>query len=196
MSAALVSVIGPPGVGKTSLANALGQAWSARVIHEDYQSNPFLAESYLGRGDLNLPSQLYFLLSRTRQLNRAVWPGEGVVVADYGFCQDRIFAAENLSPPELRIYKDLAGRCEPLVVPPTVLVHLDAPVEELLRRIRGRGRNYESAFGEGFLERMRNAYDTLMAPAGGRLLRVDTTQVDIREPGPLEELMQTIREVL
>ena len=110
MSAKLISIIGPPAVGKTTLACCLADDMPASLIREDYQGNPFLVESYLGSPEACLPAQIHFLMSRVGQLALAAWPAEGLVVSDYGFCQDHIYAAAKLSADELRLYDRLARR--------------------------------------------------------------------------------------
>jgi deoxyadenosine/deoxycytidine kinase len=77
MAAKLISIIGPVAVGKTTLAEALARELPGDVLYEDYASNPFLAESFTTQAELMLPSQLYFLLSRVRQLSRSTCRAEG-----------------------------------------------------------------------------------------------------------------------
>ena len=118
MPAKLVSLIGPPAAGKTTLAEALAAEAGARLVREDYAGNPFLASSYVGPDSARLPSQLYFLLSRVAQLSRSGWDAAGLIVSDYGFCQDDVFARLRLDDGDYRAYRQVLARCEPLVQPP------------------------------------------------------------------------------
>ena len=104
MSALLISIIGPPAVGKTTLADLLAGDLPADVIYEDFAGNPFLAASYTGQSISRLPAQMYYLISRLAQLRESTWPHAGTVVSDYGYCQDRIFASLRLSPDDLAQY--------------------------------------------------------------------------------------------
>jgi deoxyadenosine/deoxycytidine kinase len=196
MSATLISIIGPPAVGKTTLAELLAGKLDADLIYEDFESNPFLVESFTGRDDLFLPSQLYFMLSRARQLGRAFWPESGVVVADYGYCQDRIYAAGKLDQGDLARYDDLADRIADTLVEPTVLVHLDASVETLLDRIGRRGREYERTFTREFLAYMRQAHVGIEPPAGCEIIHVETDTLDPREDLTLSDLVSRLRATL
>lgn len=196
MPARLISILGPPAVGKTTFAAALAAELPAGLIREDFAGNPFLAESFTGRADLLLPSQLYFLFSRVRQLFGRSWPESGRFVSDYGFCQDRIFAEAKLSPADLRRYEDIAELVEGLVHPPDVIIHLDADVDELRRRIAARGRDFERAMDEGFLARMRAAYDRVEVPEGCRRVRVDCRRRDLRDPAERQHLVERIRRLL
>jgi len=193
MSASLVSIIGPPAVGKTTLASHLAADMGGRLIREDFEGNPFLADSYVGGREACLPAQLFFLLSRVKQLSLADWPDEGLAVSDYGFCQDRIYAAAKLTEDEMALYSRVARRVGGLVCPPSVIVHLDAPAPVLLSRIAARGREYEKAMTPEFLEEMRNAYNDIDQSAICPVIRVETDADDVRDANARNELIARIR---
>jgi deoxyguanosine kinase len=197
VSAALITIVGPPGVGKTTLARGLSEMLSARLILEDYKGNPFLRDAYVQGGDVNLPCQLYFLMSRARQLARSTWPEAGIVVSDYDFCQDRLYARRRLSEEDYRLYDDVARRVSPHICRADVMIHLDADVPELISRIRRRGRSFEKAMDAEFLDEMRRAYylDDLERDAR-RMIRIDTQRRDPRDPHVLVKLAARIQQEL
>jgi deoxyadenosine/deoxycytidine kinase len=165
----------------------------ATLIREDYKGNPFLVESYLGSAEACLPAQMHFLMSRVGQLALAAWPAEGWVVTDYGFCQDRIYAAAKLTADELRVYDRLARRVEGLVYAPDVIVHLDAPESVLLERISVRGRRHEKVMTARFLRAMRIAYNEIDQTGNCTVIRVDCTATDFCDPHRRPELIAQIR---
>jgi len=193
LSAKLISIIGPPAVGKTTLAELLSAALPAEFIREDYAGNPFLVAAYAGRSDAGLPSQLYFLMSRAGQLAGHTWPGDGVFVSDYGFCQDRLYARRSLRDDELSLYERIARRVEAIVHPPDVLVVLDAGEAVLLERIARRGRDYERAITEEFLAGMRAEYNRIAAGADRGIIRVDCEACDPRDEAVLAALTAEVR---
>ena len=69
-----IAIEGPIGVGKTSLAQALGLRIGARIALEDTDSNPFIARFYQDPEKYAFPVQLYFL----RHQGRAWAPEEAL----------------------------------------------------------------------------------------------------------------------
>jgi deoxyadenosine/deoxycytidine kinase len=188
MSASLVSIIGPPASGKTTLADLLGRRLGAKVLYEDFAGNPFLAGSYQGEQETLLPAQVYYLMSRAKQLARCDWPADGIIVSDYGYLQDRLYARAKLTGADLEAYEQLAGQVDTLVKRAEVIVHLDAPLAVLRERIARRGRGFERAFGDAFLQHLRDAYKALETEsAGGTWLRVDP-ETDFRQADVLEAI--------
>ena len=193
MSARLVSIIGPPAAGKTTLAEILAAELPAEVIYEDYTGNPFLAESYLGKDEAKLPAQLYYLMSRASQLSLLSWPAEGVRVSDYGFCQDRIYASLKLSEAEMGLYDRVAGRLEKLIKRPDLVIHLDAGEDGLLRRIADRGRKFERAMTGEFVASIREAYDGIAPGLGCEVIKVNCDETDLRDEAGRAELLERVR---
>jgi len=192
----LISIVGPPASGKTTLAEHLAAEMPAELIREDYEGNPFLADSYTGPHEARLPAQLFYLLSRVDQLSVASWPAGGLFVSDYGFCQDRLYARERLSADEMRVYDPVHDRLARLVRPPDVLVLLDASEQTLLSRIAERGRDFERAMTADFLSSMRRAYNEAAACAACPVLRVCCDEVDLRQQAERSRLIEEVRQKL
>jgi len=193
VTARLISVIGPPAVGKTTAAEGLAAALPAEVIREDYANNPFLADSFLGRCEARLPSQLYFLVSRVGQLSGTGWAEAGVYVSDYGFCQDRIYARARLDDGDYRLYDGVARRLAPLVRRCDLVVALDAGIDTLLGRIAARGRHFEKAMTAEFLSSMRESYAAAVRAMDCPMISVDCDAADLRLDSAIEELVTEIR---
>jgi deoxyadenosine/deoxycytidine kinase len=132
---------GPPGVGKTALAERLAARLDAAVVLEETE-NPFLLDFHAGRPGAALQSQLYFLLSRHRQ-QAALHQTDlftQLTICDYLFEKDKIYAYLNLDDNELFIYQRLYDLLAREMVTPDLVVYLQAPVELLVRRLKERRR--------------------------------------------------------
>jgi deoxyadenosine/deoxycytidine kinase len=196
VTAALISLVGAPGSGKTTVAQWLAPALDGRLVLEDYAGNPFLAASYEGADALRLPGQLWFLLSRVDQLARGRLDDGETVVSDYGYLQDRIYAEIWLSGDDLETYRRVAAAVAPLVCPPDVLVLLDGPVGLLMERIAARGRGYERRFTEDFIRRLRDTYRRRLDDETAAVIRVDVARRDLRDDGERRWLIERIGQMM
>ncbi len=196
MSAPLISIIGPVAAGKTTLATWLARQLGGTLLREDFEGNPFLSDSYTGNAAAALPAQMYYLLSRVAQLNEARWPEAGIVVSDYGMCQDRIYAAEKLSAEDMATYDALARKLVAQTVAPSIIIHLDASVETLLARIVQRGRGFEQAMDEALLSRMRLAYNDIERQCSCPVFRVNTDAIDLLGDTARQELLTEVQAIL
>lgn len=175
-----LAIDGPIGVGKTSLVEQLTQRFDGVKLLEDVD-NPFLADFYRDRPGTAFQTQLYFLLSRYKQQQDLLQKGlfERLVVADYAFPKDRIFAYLNLTDDELALYEKLYRLLEPQVRAPDLLVYLVADVDTCLERIRKRRRPYERQLAGDYLGSLIDAYNHYYHYYDrSPLLVVDTRHID------------------
>ncbi len=105
-----IAIEGVIGAGKTTLADMLARTLGAKNILEEFEENPFLGDFYNDQQRYAFQTQIFFLLSRFRQLESLKQTDlfQKKVVSDYIFEKDRIFATLTLSNKELNI---LATRC-------------------------------------------------------------------------------------
>jgi len=137
-----LAIDGPPGVGKTALAERLATRLDAALVLDDTESNPFLADSYGGRPGAAFQTQLFSLLARHRQQG-ALTQGDlfsQITVSDYLFDKDKVFAYLNLDDNELFIYQRLYDLLARDVPSPDLVVFLQAPADVLSARLKQRQR--------------------------------------------------------
>jgi len=191
-----IVIEGPIGVGKTSLAKRLAQSFASELILERADENPFLERFYGNRRYAALPTQLFFLLQRARQIEqiRQTDMFSPVRIADFLIDKDRLFAELNLDPNELRLYEQVAATLDLDPPKPDLVVYLQAPANVLMRRVASRGIPYEQSIDQEYLERLGEAYakffyDFDAAP----LLIVNTASIDpIHRDADYQELLQRI----
>ena len=155
-----VVVEGPIGVGKTTLAKRLASSFGSNMLLEAAEENPFLGKFYENPRSAALPTQLHFLLQRTRQLNMLKQDDmfNPVRVADFLIQKDRLFAELTLDPDELDLYEQVYANLTVDIQNPDLVVYLQAPVEVLLERISKRGIKHEKWIEAAYLERLSDAY--------------------------------------
>ena len=155
-----VVVEGPIGVGKTTLAKRLAKSLGSNMLLEAAEENPFLEKFYENPRNAALPTQLYFLMQRTRQLKKLKQDDmfNPVRVADFLIQKDRLFAEVTLDSDELDLYEQVYSNLTFDIRRPDLVVYLQAPVEVLLERINRRGIKHEKWVEAAYLERLCDAY--------------------------------------
>jgi deoxyadenosine/deoxycytidine kinase len=193
-----IVVEGVIGVGKTSLAKLLAARTAARLNMEIVEENPFLARFYGDRAGFAFQTQIFFLLSRYRQQQK-LFQSElfrDLVISDYLFAKDRIFANLNLSDDELALYDQLASILEPRILRPDLIIYLQARTEVLMERIRWRGRSFERDLSREYLDALNSAYNYYFHHyRESPLLVVNTNDLDfVNAPRDLELLFEQLTE--
>ena len=194
-----IVVEGPIGVGKTSLARRLAATLNSELLLEEAEENPFLQQFYRNRRQGALPTQLYFLLQRARQMEQFRHDDmfAGVKVADYLLDKDRLFAELNLNANELELYNQVAQTLELDPPRPDLVIYLQAPAPVLMKRVASRGLSYEQLIDEAYLESLGEAYARFFYDFDASpLLIVNAESIDpIHRESDYEELLRTIGRV-
>ena len=155
-----IAIEGPIGVGKTTLAKRLAETFGKQVLLEPSFENPFLESFYANGSKFALPTQLYFLLNRARQLAEIPQPGilERQLVSDFLFEKDRLFAELTLNKEELKLYDEITLNLSLNIPKPNLVVYLQAPTSVLIERIKDRGVLVEKNIKEAYLGGLSESY--------------------------------------
>lgn len=192
-----VVVEGPIGVGKTTLTRMLLDRVGGRGLFEIVEENPFLKSFYADRDKHAFQTQLFFLLSRFKQQQTLFQDDlfDQMLVSDYLFAKDRIFATLTLGADELGLYERVFDELGPRVRKPDLVVYLRARVDVLLGRIRKRGREFERKFDPGYLEELCRLYNDFFFHYNDTpLLVVDTSELDIvANDADLDEVLNAMQ---
>jgi deoxyadenosine/deoxycytidine kinase len=183
-------------VGKTSLVERIAQRLEATTVLEEWSQNPFLSGFYQSQAGAAFQTELFFLLSRYKQQQEVHQRGlfDRLVLADYVFDKDRIFAYLNLTDDELSLYDKLYKLLEPQVRAPELLLYLVADVDTCMERIRRRARNIEKTIAREYLSELIDAYNHYYHYySRSPLLVVDTRHLNFpQRPEDFDELLNRL----
>ena len=177
-----IVVEGPIGVGKTTLAHRLAETFGSELLLEGAEENPFLERFYRNPRDAALPTQMFFLFQRARQMQelRQGDMFEPVRVADFMLEKDRLFAELTLDSDELRLYEQAYNLVTMDAPQPDLVIYLQAPVEVLLQRIARRARRGEEHISSDYLKRVTDTYARFFYDYhGAPLLIVNAAEIDL-----------------
>jgi deoxyadenosine/deoxycytidine kinase len=184
-------------VGKSTLAGVLAERLHAQRIVEP-EDNPFLRAFYDGERGAAFQAQLAFLVRRFEQLSALdVGPkSQRVVVADYIFEKDKLFACLNLNDAELDIYNRYYNVFRNQLPSPDLVIYLQATPEVLKKRLRKKGAQSELAISEDYLQEVVRAYEHFFFHySASDLLIVNTSEIDFVDRNEdLQELLRKVNE--
>lgn len=197
-----IAIEGVIGVGKTSLARLLEPYFEAESLLEVFEENPFLGDFYSDRSRYAFQTQIFFLMSRYHQQNKAFrnanWE-EKTFISDYTFDKDALFAGINLFGDELEVYHNVHSALADKFPDPDLVVYLRASLETLMNRIAHRDRSYERNMERAYIAELMEAYDKFFAQDKwqDRILIIETDELNfIENQQDLDYLVSRIKEAL
>ncbi len=156
-----IAIEGNIGAGKTTLARLLSERVEASLFLEEVDDNPFIERFYENQEVYAFQAQIFFLLNRYRQQMEIGQQDlfTNLLVADYLFAKDRIYAHAVLGDEELVLYNRLHSLLEGKIMGPDLVIYLQASPEILLHRIQKRGRGYERQITGDYLASLNEAFN-------------------------------------
>ncbi|AEW53246.1 TPA: deoxynucleoside kinase [Bacillus cereus] len=160
-----ITVEGPIGVGKTSLAKEISTHMQLHLLKEIVDENPFLGKFYEDIDEWSFQTEMFFLCNRYKQLediNIKYLNQRKPVVADYHIFKNVIFASRTLKDSQYDKYMQIYRILTQDMPVPNVIVYLTASLETLQRRIALRGREFEKNMDPNYLLQLTKDYETAM----------------------------------
>ena len=164
MPTRLILLAGNIGAGKTSLTERIGEKLGWTTAFESVVDNPYLPEFYKDMQAWAFHLQIYFLGHRAEQhIHLAKLPESAIL--DRSIYEDaHIFARAlnhmgNLNDLDYQAYLRLYSLIVESLPRPDLLVHLQAPVSVLMKRIRRRARNIETGISVDYLSLLDRFYE-------------------------------------
>lgn len=193
-----IAIEGPIGVGKTSLAKLLSKRLSAKLILEKFEDNPFLSEFYDDPARFAFQTQLFFLLQRYQQQQdiRQVDMFHNLLISDYMFIKDRLFASLNLDDKEMNLYDSIANMMERNVINPDLIIYLQADTSTLMKNIAKRGRDFENNISYDYINALNEIYTEYFFRYNDTpLVIINTNNIDfVNNAEDLDQVIEYIRQ--
>ena len=160
-----ITVEGPIGVGKTSLANRIANYFQFSLLKEIVEENPFLGKFYENIEEWSFQTEMFFLCNRYKQLNdikKNYIMKQLPVVSDYHIFKNLIFTQRTLHGEQFDKYRAIYDILTLDMPKPNLVIYLNASLSTLLDRINLRGREIEKSIDPGYLEQLSEDYETFM----------------------------------
>jgi deoxyadenosine/deoxycytidine kinase len=190
-----IAVEGPIRVGKSTLARVLAERLNAQRVMEP-DDNPFLKAFYEGEPGAGFQAQLAFLIRRFEQLHSLdLGPqSQRIIVSDFIFEKDKLFACLNLNDQELDTYNRYYNYFRDQLPTPDLVIYLQATPDVLRKRLKKKNAPGEKAINEDYVQEVVKAYEHFFFHyTSSDLLIVNTSDIDFVERN--EDLQQLLRKV-
>lgn len=194
-----IAIEGNIGAGKTTLSTMIAEEFGCRLILEQFTDNPFLPFFYEQPERYAFPVELFFMTERHKQLQEELGQinlFQQTLLADYFFLKTLLFARNNLNNEEYRLFQRLFHILNASFPKPELLVYLHRPVDDLLKNIDKRGRDFEKDMAPEYLLQIQNAYfDFFKTQTDIPILIIDIEGVDfIENKSNYQELLSLLHQ--
>lgn len=160
-----ISIEGPIGIGKTSLAKKLSTHFEYHQLNEIVEENPFLGKFYDNIDEWSFQTEMFFLCNRFKQLedieNEYLHKNKPVI-ADYHISKNMIFSQRTLQPDKLDKYKQIYHILTKDMPKPNMMIYVHASLDTILKRINQRGRDIEQNIKPEYIDQLAQDYRKYM----------------------------------
>ncbi|MFE8704189.1 deoxynucleoside kinase [Cytobacillus sp. FJAT-54145] len=188
-SNSVITIAGTVGVGKSTMTNALANSLGFRTSFEKVDTNPYLDKFYADFNRWSFHLQIYFLAERFKEQKRIFEYGGGFI-QDRSIYEDTgIFAKMHnekgtMSQVDYETYTSLfeAMVMTPYFPHPDLLIYLEGSLDDILSRIKERGRPMEQQTPIEYWEEMHRRYENWINSFNAcPVLRININDYDIME---------------
>jgi deoxyadenosine/deoxycytidine kinase len=157
-----ITIEGNIGAGKTSLSQMLAHDFSAHLVLEQFDANPFIAKFYEDKSKYSLPLELTLMSERFAQLKEITKHTntlfDELMISDYLFIKSKLYASINLKDDEWWLYQKMFDLMYAQLPEPSILLYLHVPIDKLQLQIAMRGRAYENQIENEYLQSIEDKY--------------------------------------
>lgn len=201
----VITIAGTVGVGKSTMTKELADALSFRTSFEKVDTNPYLDKFYDDFGKWSFHLQIYFLAERFKEQKRIFEYGGGFIqdrsiYEDTGIFAKMHYDKGTMNPTDYETYKNLfdAMVMTPYFPHPDLLVYLEGPIDDVINRIKERGREMEQQTPHEYWHEMHQRYENWINDFNScPVLRLDINDYDLKKnPDQIEDIVARIAYML
>lgn len=201
---ASIAIAGTVGVGKSTLANKLGEIFDFKVMHENVASNPYLDKYYQDFNTWAFHLQIFFLAERFKDQKKMFSYGGGFIM-DRSIYEDiEIFAKMNyekgtMSQDDWDTYRSLfeAMVISPYFEKPDLIIYLEGDIENIVNRINERGREMEIQTDIEYWRELDNRYKQWIDEITDmKVLRLNIGQYDVNDEQSMTIVTEKIKKII
>jgi len=203
---AVITIAGTVGVGKSTLTKKLAEALNFRTSFEKVDTNPYLDKFYSDFKKWSFHLQIYFLAERFKEQKRIFEYGGGFVqdrsiYEDTGIFARMHYEKGTMSPVDYETYTSLfeAMVMTPFFHHPDLLIYLEGSFEQILQRIKERGRKMEQETPIEYWKEMYDRYQRWIDSFNAcPVLRLNISDYDLFDDNGkgIEEIVSKINYIL
>ena len=121
---------------------------------------------------------------------------QNLLVTDYMFVKDRLFASLNLDEKEMQLYDTVANLLERNIIKPDLVIYLQADSDTLMKNISNRGREMEADITYEYIDALSQVYtEYFFRYQDTPLVIINTNNIDfVHNEKDLQEVIQYIRQ--
>ena len=194
----VINIAGVVGVEKSSLCNIFNEL-GYKVYHEPVFDNELLEKFYYDKEKYAFPLQIFFLNKRFEMYKDSI--NHPASIMDRSIVEDRIFAKMlrdqgELNDKEYDIYVELFNNMMEHVQPPTLMVYLRIKTENVIERIKHRGRKYELEQSINYWYDLNSNYEVFFNEySWSKLLVIDVDDIDfVNNPIHKEHIINLLQD--
>jgi deoxyadenosine/deoxycytidine kinase len=202
---AVITIAGTVGVGKSTMTNALANALNFRTSFEKVDTNPYLDKFYNDFSRWSFHLQIYFLAERFKEQKRMFEYGGGFIqdrsiYEDTGIFARMHYEKGTMSEVDYETYTSLfdAMVMSPYFPAPDLLIYLEGTFDEVVERIKERGRPMEQQTPVEYWKEMNQRYENWINNFNAcPVLRLNITEYDLlKDDSSVEDIVKKIGTVL
>ncbi|HZH59984.1 MAG TPA: deoxynucleoside kinase [Metabacillus sp.] len=198
---AVITIAGTVGVGKSTMTKALAKELDFKTSFEKVDSNPYLDKFYADFERWSFHLQIYFLAERFKEQKKIFEYGGGFIqdrsiYEDTGIFAKMHYEKGTMSEVDYETYKNLfdAMVMTPYFPHPDLLIYLEGSLDDILSRIKLRGRPMEQQTPIEYWTEMHQRYENWINNFNAcPVLRININDYDIMEnEQSIEQIIERI----